>query len=144
MAFIIIKNLDNNESIDLTDNFLYDNNSITSGKIDLESYFKTDVSYSWDNANNPSEQEIRLISTTMKIFNCLILIISPIHLQTKQNLLLKYPWKRKFQLMFIPLVGKKLKILEVKHTNPVFILFYGMEKMNTENYYQMESMYIKS
>ncbi len=72
---IIIKNLDDNESIDITDDFLYDNNSITTGRIDLESYFTTGVYYSltaWDNANNPSEQEIRLISTEsedIQLFN---------------------------------------------------------------------------
>ena len=36
---IIIKNLDNNQSIDITDDFFYDNNSITTGRIDLEKLF---------------------------------------------------------------------------------------------------------
>ena len=61
MASIIIKNLDNSQSIDVTDEFLYDYNSITTGRIDLENYFNTGVNYSltaWDNANNPSEQQI--------------------------------------------------------------------------------------
>ena len=72
---IIIKNLDNNESINITDDFLYDNNSITTGRIDLENYFTTDVNYlltAWDNANNPSQQEIRLISSNnedLKLYN---------------------------------------------------------------------------
>ena len=45
---------------------MYDNNSATTGRINLENYFSTGVNYSliaWDNANNPSEQEIRLISS---------------------------------------------------------------------------------
>ena len=72
---IILKNLDNNQSIDITDDFLYDNNSITTGRIDLENYFNTDVHYSfiaWDNANNPSEQEIRLFSSNdenLRLYN---------------------------------------------------------------------------
>ena len=72
---IILKNLDNNQSIDITDDFLYDNNSITTGRIDLENYFNTDVYYSfiaWDNANNPSEQEIRLFSSNdenLRLYN---------------------------------------------------------------------------
>ena len=72
---IIIKNLDNNQSIDITDDFFYDNNSITTGRIDLENYFNTGVNYSliaWDNANNPSEQEIRLISSdneNLRLYN---------------------------------------------------------------------------
>ena len=63
---IVIRNLDNNQSIDLTDDFFYDDNSITTGRINLENYFSTGVNYSliaWDNANNPSEREIRLISS---------------------------------------------------------------------------------
>ena len=72
---IIIKNLDNNQSVDITDDFFYDNNSITTGRINLESYFSTGVNYSliaWDNANNPSEQEIRLISSdndNLRLYN---------------------------------------------------------------------------
>ena len=72
---IIIKNLDNNQSIDITDDFFYDNNSITTGRIDLENYFSTGVNYSliaWDNANNPSEQEIRLFSSNdenLRLYN---------------------------------------------------------------------------
>ena len=72
---IIFKNLDNNESIDITDEFLYDNNSITTGIIDLENYFSTGVNYSltaWDNANNPSEREIRLITSdneNLRLYN---------------------------------------------------------------------------
>ena len=72
---IIIKNLDNNQSIDITDDFFYDYNSITTGRIDLENYFRTGVNYSliaWDNANNPSEQEIRLFSSddeNLRLYN---------------------------------------------------------------------------
>ena len=72
---IIIKNLDDNESIDVTDDFMYDNNSITTGRIDLENYFTTGVNYSltaWDNANNPSVHEIRLISSdndNLRLYN---------------------------------------------------------------------------
>ena len=72
---IIIKNLDNNQSFDITDDFLYDDNSITTGRINLEDYFRTDVNHlliAWDNANNPSEQEIRLISSdneNLRLYN---------------------------------------------------------------------------
>ena len=115
--------MDNNESIDLTDNFLYDNNSITSGRIDLESYFKTDVNYSltaWDNANNPSEQEIRLISNNnenLQLFNAYNF---PNPFTNKTKFTFELSLEADVSINIYTLGGKKIKNFRSKTYQPGF------------------------
>ena len=120
---IIFKNLDNNESIDITDDFLYNNNSITSGRIDLENYFTTDVTFSliaWDNANNPSEQEIRLIPIRdgdLRLFN-VYNFPNPFREETKFTFELSL--EAEVSIMVYTLGGKKIKNFKSKTYQPGF------------------------
>ena len=120
---IIIKNLNNNESIDITDDFLYNNNSTTTGRIDLESYFTTGVKYSltaWDNANNPSEQEIRLIqsdSEDLRLFN-VYNFPNPFKEETKFTFELSF--EAEISIMVYTLGGKKIKQFNKQTYQPGF------------------------
>ena len=72
---IILKDLNTNSSYDITDNFVYNINSITTGQISLENYGMSSINLmvsAWDNANNPSEKEILLYSARedkIRIYN---------------------------------------------------------------------------
>ena len=72
---IILKDLNTNSSYDVTDDFIYNVNSITTGKISLENYVLSPINLivsAWDNANNPSEKEILLYSASedkIRIYN---------------------------------------------------------------------------
>ena len=72
---IILKDLNTNSSYDITDNFVYNLNSITTGQISLENYLGSTINYmisAWDNANNPSEKEILLYNSSenkVRIYN---------------------------------------------------------------------------
>ena len=72
---IILNNLSEGSSIDLTDYFFYDNNSITSGEIILNDINELNIKLNvnaWDNANNQSEKDIqlqRLENKKLTLFN---------------------------------------------------------------------------
>ena len=60
-----MKDLTKDNSIDITDSFVYYNNSITTGGISINNYIENEINIivsAWDNANNPSEKEIKLLS----------------------------------------------------------------------------------
>ena len=71
---ILLTNLDNNENSNMTNQFSYDKNSITSGTI-LLSPFNEKINIkikAWDNANNPSEKVIALNyskNNVLRIYN---------------------------------------------------------------------------
>jgi len=63
---IILEDLNMNESIDITDEFYYNVNSITTGEIILDNMGESNIHIkisAWDNANNPNENEIYLYSS---------------------------------------------------------------------------------
>lgn len=73
---IELTNLSASETKIITDDFIYDNNSITTGTIPLQiDENETELNISvkvWDSANNPSDKEIklhRLSSAKLKLFN---------------------------------------------------------------------------
>jgi len=63
------------QSETITDYFFYDQNSIQTGTIDFGKIQSQEIHFilkAWDNANNPSEKELKLFTTesqTLKIFN---------------------------------------------------------------------------
>ena len=71
---IIITNLNSSDASTATDKFYYDQNSITTGKINFsidDNIIHLNVK-AWDNANNPSEKEIKLFrneENQFKIYN---------------------------------------------------------------------------
>jgi len=75
---IMLTNMTTNQLTDLTNQFIYDVDKITSGTITIPlDDFNTDIHMNikvWDNANNPSEREIRLTrseSTQLNVFQVL-------------------------------------------------------------------------
>jgi len=72
---IILKYPDSDNTETITDYFFYDQNSIQTGTINLGEVQTGQIHFiikAWDNANNPSEKEIKLetfSSTMLKIFN---------------------------------------------------------------------------
>ena len=72
---IMLENLLTNEIIDITDDFFYNLNSITTGEINLNKFLDSDINIlinAWDNANNPSEKELYIYSNnneTLKLYN---------------------------------------------------------------------------
>jgi hypothetical protein len=73
---IVLTDKSNDDSKTITDDFIYDNNSITTGTIPLESdenSIELHISLkAWDSANNPTESEIllhRITNAKLKLFN---------------------------------------------------------------------------
>ena len=71
---INIHNLKTLESESVTNNFLYDQNSITTGTINFETTEESIhlIVKAWDNANNPSEKEIKLsrsLENNLRLYN---------------------------------------------------------------------------
>ena len=71
---ISIQNLNTLESESVTNNFVYDKNSITSGTINFETNEESIhlTVKAWDNANNPSEKEMKLIRSldnNLRLYN---------------------------------------------------------------------------
>ena len=120
---IIIKNLDNNESIDITDDFTYDNNSITTGKIDIEDHLANGVNHlliAWDNANNPAEQEIRLATSddeNLRLYN-VFNFPNPFSKNTKFTFELSH--EANVSIDIYTLGGKKIKSIKNKSYQPGF------------------------
>ena len=120
---IILKNIDNNELIDITDNFLYDNNSITTGRIDLEDYFTTDVNYlltAWDNANNPSEQQIQLMSIRNEDLQLYNAYNFPNPFTNNTKFTFEITSEADISINVYTLGGKKIKIFKNKIYQPGF------------------------
>ena len=72
---IILTNLFTEASIDITDEFFYNLNSITAGEIILNNLEASDINIRisvWDNANNPSEKDIyiyKLENNELRLYN---------------------------------------------------------------------------
>ena len=60
---IIFSDVSNGNDIDITHLFIYDENSITTGKIPIDYLDNDNLNFqiqAWDNANNPSQKDIKL------------------------------------------------------------------------------------
>ncbi|GIS72332.1 MAG: hypothetical protein CM1200mP10_19090 [Candidatus Neomarinimicrobiota bacterium] len=94
---------------DITHLFLYDENSITTGKIalaDLANNEEIEIHVkAWDNANNPAELTIKLTLLMIKAYDSLMCLIFRIHLHQKPNSVSKLVQPQKFQSTFTPLVA---------------------------------------
>ncbi|MCK4904472.1 MAG: hypothetical protein KAS35_07245, partial [Candidatus Marinimicrobia bacterium] len=73
---IVLTDYSNDDNKIVTDDFIYDNNSITTGTIPLELDENSTETYlslkAWDSANNPSESELklyRIAEAKLKLFN---------------------------------------------------------------------------
>ena len=71
---ISIYNFNTLESESVTNNFIYDANSITTGTINFETNEESIhlTVKAWDNANNPSEKEVKLLralDNTLRLYN---------------------------------------------------------------------------
>ncbi len=109
---IILENLLTNESIDITDDFFYNLNSITTGEINLNNFLDSDINIiinAWDNANNPSEKELYIYSNNneiLKIYN-VYNFPNPFNNKTKFTFELSNP--AEVNIYIYTLGGKKIK-----------------------------------
>ncbi|MBT5733539.1 T9SS type A sorting domain-containing protein, partial [bacterium] len=114
---IILTDLNTNSSYDITDNFIYNINSITTGQISLENYVMTSINLmvsAWDNANNPSEKEILLYSVSedkIRIYNAFN-FPNPFSNQTKFTFELSS--NAQVSISIYTLGGKKIKQIDNK------------------------------
>ena len=114
---IILTDLNTNSSYDITDNFIYNINSITTGQISLENYVMTSINLmvsAWDNANNLSEKEILLYSVSedkIRIYNAFN-FPNPFSNQTKFTFELSS--NAQVSISIYTLGGKKIKQIDNK------------------------------
>jgi hypothetical protein len=114
---IILTDLNTNSSYDITDNFIYNINSITTGQISLENYVMTSINLmvsAWDNANNPSEKEILLYSASedkIRIYNAFN-FPNPFSNQTKFTFELSS--NAQVSISIYTIGGKKIKQIDNK------------------------------
>jgi len=113
---IIVNNLNNNESFDMTDQFFYDLNSITQGEIVFDQVVNNDNIFlrvtAWDNANNPSEAQIKLnlsLDNNLKLYN-VFNFPNPFSKSTKFTFELSSA--AKISIYIYTLGGKKIKKIE--------------------------------
>ena len=115
---IILKDLNNNNLYDITENFLYNSNSITTGQISLENYINSNVNFlvsAWDNANNPSEKEILLYDSNeqkVRIYNAFN-FPNPFSIETKFTFELSS--SAEVSISIYTLSGKKIKQINTRY-----------------------------
>ena len=115
---IILKDLTNDNTFDITDSFVYNNNSITTGEILINNYVGDEIDIiikAWDNANNPSEKDIKLSSADedkLQIFN-VYNFPNPFNNQTKFTFELNK--KAEISIIVYTLGGKKIKYFKEKN-----------------------------
>ena len=151
---ILIKDLNSGKSTDITDGFVYDYNSITTGRIYLDNYIEGEINHLlsvWDNANNPSEQEIQLKSNSsenLKLFN-IYNFPNPFKYETKFTFELSLQAEVSIQIYTIG--GKRVKNFKSKVHQPGFhsILWngkneYGKLLSNGTYIYKIKAKNIRS
>ena len=114
---IILENLNTNESEDITDQFYYNVNSITSGEITLdnlgESYINIKIS-AWDNANNPNENEIYLYvskNDNLKLYN---VFNFPNPISDKTKFTFELSSEAEVEIFIYTIGGRKIKHIKSK------------------------------
>jgi len=120
---IILKDLTNDNSFDITDNFVYENNSITTGEILIDNFINDEIKIivsAWDNANNPSEKEIQLFlaeKNKLRIYNAYN-FPNPFVDQTKFTFEINE--EAEISIFIFTLGGKKIKHFNKKMFQPGF------------------------
>ena len=115
---IMLENLLTNESIDITDDFFYNLNSITTGEIILDNFLDSDINIiinAWDNANNPSEKELYIYTNSnglLKLYN-VFNFPNPFNNKTKFTFELSAP--AEVNIYIYTLGGKKIKQFKNRH-----------------------------
>ena len=134
---IILNNLSEGKSTDLTDYFFYDNNSITSGEIILNDINELNIKLNvnaWDNANNQSEKDIqlqRLEDKKLTLFN-VFNFPNPFSISTKFTFELSSA--ANICIYIYTLGGKKIKKIDCELLSNGFhsIEWNGMNQYNSE------------
>ena len=134
---IILENLLTNQSIDITDDFFYNLNSITTGEVTLNNYLDSDININisaWDNANNPSEKDIYIYSNNdskLRIYN-VFNFPNPFSDRTKFTFELSAP--AEVNIYIYTIGGKKIK--QIKNRN-MSIGFQSIEWDGKNEYGEM-------
>ena len=113
---IVLTNLSQDEEIIITDDFIYDNNSITTGTIPLDiDQIESEIYISvkaWDSANNPAETDVklhRIAEAKLKFFNVLN-FPNPFSKSTQFTFELSQP--AEISIAIFTLGGKKIMQIE--------------------------------
>ena len=114
---IILDNLLTDVSIDITDDFFYNNNSITTGEIKIKDFGDSDINIrvsAWDNANNPSERQIYIYSTDNKELRIYNVFNFPNPFNKKTKFTFELSSAAKVSINIYTIGGKKIKQLKSK------------------------------
>ena len=112
---IVLDNLNTNESKDITDQFYYNVNSITTGEIILNDLNESNINIkisAWDNANNPSENSIYLYlskNDNLRLYN-VFNFPNPIIDKTKFTFELSS--EAKVEIFIYTIGGRKIRHIE--------------------------------
>ena len=114
---IILDNLLTDVSIDITDDFFYNNNSITTGEIKIKDFGDSDINIrvsAWDNANNPAERQIYIYSTDNKELRLYNVFNFPNPFNEKTKFTFELSSAAKISINIYTIGGKKIKQLKSK------------------------------
>ena len=112
---IILKNLLTGVSVDITDEFFYNVNSITTGEIIFQDIEQSDINIRisvWDNANNPSEKEIYLYSLDNKELRLYNVFNFPNPFNNSTKFTFELSAAAEVRINIYTLGGKKIKQIE--------------------------------
>ncbi len=120
---IKVKNLETNQEINVTNKFFYHENSINSGnilyKLENEEFLNIEV-IAWDNANNPTQKQIKLFSTdpkSLKLFNC---FNYPNPFKTSTQFSFEVTQNSDINLKIFSLAGRRVKSFSFHNVNAGF------------------------
>ena len=122
---IILENLITNESKDITNQFFYNTNSITTGDIILDNLGESNIHIkvsAWDNANNPNENEIYLYvnkNDNLRLYN---VFNFPNPIIDKTRFTFELSSKADVEIFIYTIGGRKIKHIKSKNLNQGFNL----------------------
>ena len=120
---IMLKDLATNKSKDITDQFYYNVNSITSGEIILDNLGKSNIHIkisAWDNANNPNENEIYIYSSNDDKLRFYNVFNFPNPINDKTNFTFELSSDAEVEILIYTIGGRKIKHIKSKSLSQGF------------------------
>ena len=120
---IIFDDLITNESEDITDQFYYNANSITTGEIILNIQSESNIHIkisAWDNANNPNENEIYLYTSKNDHFRLYNVFNFPNPIIDNTKFTFELSSKAEVEIFIYTIGGKRIKHIKKKNFNQGF------------------------
>ena len=120
---IILDNLNTNESKDITDQFYYNVNSITTGEIIIDNLEESNIHIkisAWDNANNPNENEIYLYQSKNEKLSLYNVFNFPNPIFDKTKFTFELSSKAEVEIIIYTIGGRKIKHIKNKNLSQGF------------------------